>query len=242
MSAFSIFLIIVVILLLYVVISYVTSDISTLMSGVSSGTEMKVITPDSLAKNDTTAGNSGNYSYSIWFYVNDWNYKYGETKVIFGKMKKTSSEGVSNISSLEPCPAVTLDPIQNNLTVSVTCYPEIVHKCEIVNVPIQRWVNLFISVYGRSLDVYIDGKLVRTCILPGIAKVAPDAPIYLTPSGGFSGWTARFQYWDTPSDPQFAWDIYKKGYGGNMFGNFFGRYKIKLSLVTDQKETNIVVV
>lgn len=242
MSAFSIFLIIIVILLLYVVISYVTSDINTLMSGVSSGTEMKVIMPDSLAKNDTTSGNSGNYSYSIWFYVNDWNYKYGETKVIFGKMEKTSSEGISNISSLEPCPAVTLSPVQNNLVVSVTCYPEIVHKCEIVNVPIQRWVNLFISVYGRSLDVYLDGKLVRTCILPGIAKIAQSSPIYVTPSGGFSGWTARFQYWDTPSDPQFVWDIYKKGYGGNMFGNLFGRYKVKLSLVTDQKETNIIVV
>ena len=242
MTAFSIFLIIIVILLLYVVISYLTKDVNTLMSGISSGTDMKIIMPTSLAKNSSSSGDSGNFSYSIWFYVNDWNYKYGETKVIFGKVNKTSSDGIKNISLLEPCPIVTLDPIQNNLTVSVTCYPEIVHKCEIVNIPIQRWVNLFVSVYGRSLDVYLDGKLVRTCILPGIAKVPQDVPIYVTPNGGFSGWTSRFQYWDTPSDPQFAWDIYKKGYSGSMFGNLFGKYKIKLTLVTNDKETNIIVV
>ena len=239
MSAFSIFLIIIVILLLYIVISYVTSDVNTLMSGINSGTDMKIITPNNISGNEN---NSGNYSYSIWFYVNDWNYKYGETKVIFGKMNKTAPGGIADINYLEPCPAVTLSPIQNNLTVYTTCYPDIVQSCEIVNVPIQRWVNLFVSVYGRSQDVYIDGKLVKTCIFPGIAKVSPNSSIYITPSGGFSGWTARFQYWETPSDPQFVWDIYKKGYGGTMFSNFFGRYKIKLSLVTDQKETDIVVV
>lgn len=242
MSAFSIFLIIIVILLLYVVISYVTSDINTLMSGVSSGTEMKTIMPDTLAKNSTTSGASSNFSYSIWFYVNDWNYKYGEPKVIFGKMNNVSVNGIGDLKLLSPCPAVVLDPILNNMIVAVTCYPEIVVNCEIVNVPIQRWVNLFISVYGRSLDVYMDGKLVKTFVLPGTAKVPQNTPIYVTPLGGFSGWTARFQYWETPSDPQFVWDIYQKGYGGNMFGNFFGKYKIKLSLVTDEKETNIIVV
>ena len=48
---------------------------------------------------------------------------------------------------------------------------------EIVNVPIQRWVNIFISVFGRTLDVYLDGKLVKTGILPSIAKVNPNANI-----------------------------------------------------------------
>ena len=53
------------------------------------------------------------------------------------------------------------------------------------NVPLQKWVNLIISLYGRTLDVYIDGKLVRTCVLPGVAQVNPDADILVTPMGGF---------------------------------------------------------
>jgi len=242
MTAFSILLIIVVIFLLYLVISYITYDLNTLMSGVSSGTNMKVISPDVLSKNDSL-GNSGNYSYSIWVYVNDWNYKYGETKMLFGKMGTTSPQGITDISSLHPSPAVTLDPIQNNLTVSVTCYPKIVSKCEIVNFPIQKWVNLFISVYGRSLDVYIDGKLVKTCMLPGIANVAQGSPIYVTPNGGFAGWTANFQYWNTQKDPQFVWDTYRKGYTGKSnWLSFFGRYKIKLSLIQDENEKNLITI
>ena len=60
-----------------------------------------------------------------------------------------------------------------------------IHNVEVVNIPIQKWCNLFFSVYGRTLDIYLDGKLVQTSILPGTAKIAPMANIYLTPDGGF---------------------------------------------------------
>ena len=35
----------------------------------------------------------------------------------------------------------------------------------------QKWVNLIISVYGRTLDIYLDGKLTQTCVLPGPANM-----------------------------------------------------------------------
>ena len=104
------------------------------------------------------------------------------------------------------------------------------------NVPIQRLCNLLISVYGRTLDIYLDGKLVRTCVLPGVAKIDSNAPIYVTPMGGFSGWTSRFQYWSDSSDPQKAWNIYKAGYGGGLLGSVFGKYTVKLSLMTGDTE------
>jgi hypothetical protein len=50
------------------------------------------------------------------------------------------------------------------------------------NVPVQKWVNLIISVYGRSLDVYIDGKLAKTCLLPGVANVNNKSDIYVNPT------------------------------------------------------------
>ena len=47
------------------------------------------------------------------------------------------------------------------------------------------------SVYGRTLDMYINGKLVRTCILPGVAYVDQTTDVILTPLGGFQGTTSK---------------------------------------------------
>ena len=111
-----------------------------------------------------------------------------------------------------------------------------IHTCDVANIPLQRWVNVLISLYGRSLDVYIDGKLVRTCVLPGIAKINNNAPIYITPEGGFAGFTSNIQYWPNASNPQQAWDIYKKGYGGSVLGELFNKYRIKVSFLQDNTE------
>ena len=228
-------IIIVIIVILIIVIFYIMKDVNTL-SGLISGQTMQKIEPSSLDDSTLTSGNTSNFTYSIWFFIDDWNYRYGESKVIFGRM--TSGTGKK-----EPCPSVTLGPIQNNIVVSLAIYPGldeepedgtnyIVHNCGISNVPIQRWCNLLISVYGRTLDIYLDGKLVRTCVLPGVAKIDSSAPVYITPMGGFSGWTSRFQYWSDSSNPQKAWDIYKAGYdGGSLLGTIFSKYTVNVSLV-----------
>jgi hypothetical protein len=214
-------------------------DINTL-SGLTSGKNMQKFDATDLAS--SSSSNTSNFTYSIWVFIDDWNYRYGEPKIIFGRM--TSGTGKK-----EPCPSVTLGPIQNNIIVSLAVYPGldeqptdgtnyIVHNCSIANVPIQKWCNLLISTYGRTLDIYLDGKLVRTCVLPGVSKIDSNAPIYITPLGGFSGWTSKFQYWSDSTDPQKAWNIYKSGYGGGALSSIFGKYTVKLSLMTGDTEEN----
>jgi hypothetical protein len=211
---------------------------------------MQTISPNKL---DTSSGSStSNFCYSVWFYIDDWNYRYGEEKVIFGRM----ATGTTN-----PCPLVTLGAMQNNINISMEVYGGAasssassnsktstpapvnsgtnIHKCNVSNVPLQRWVNLIISAYGRSLDIYIDGKLVRTCVLPGVAKIDPNANAYVTPNGGFSGWTSLFQYWPASCDPQKAWNIYKKGYGGSWLGTL-SQYSVKVSLMKGNTEDGSV--
>jgi hypothetical protein len=195
-----------------------------------------------LATNGTDVPSS-NFAYSVWFYVNDWNYRYGEPKVIFGRMgaKSPNNAGsIQGVSGLDPCPAVVLGAVENNLAISLGCYPGIdqepttpgsntvVHTCSVANVPIQKWVNLIISTYGRSLDVYIDGKLVRTCLLPGVATVNNNSNIFVTPAGGFDGWTSRLQYWPNSMNPQQAWNIYTRGPTDWASLN---NYQVQISLV-----------
>lgn len=209
-------------------------------SGLTSLTDAKLsqtIPPKSLAE---TSG-SNNYSYGIWMYVDDWNYRYGEPKVVLGR-SESDKMGDSN-----PSPSITLGPLQNDLTIAVTTYPTKtsttphVHNCVIKNVPLQKWTFVLISLYGRSLDVYLDGKLVRTCVLPGVAKVNKVAPVKITPNGGFAGYTSKFMYYDGPTNPQEAWNIYRRGFGsGGFLGNLFDKYKIKVAFLEDNVEQGSV--
>ena len=238
MEVKNVIMFVIIVILLIIVIRYISKDVNTL-TGLISAKTMQKIEPTELASS-SAYGSTSNFTYSIWFFIDDWNYRFGEAKVIFGRM--TTGTGES-----EPCPSVVLGPVQNNIVVSLAVYPgldevpengqnHITHECPVANVPIQRWCNIFISVYGRTLDLYLDGKLVRTCVLPGVAKIDGNAPVYVTPMGGFSGWTANFKYWPDSSDPQKAWDTYKAGYGGSFLGGLFGRYTVKLSLMDGDSE------
>lgn len=238
MEVKNIILFVIIFVLLIIVIYYVMRDVNTL-SGLISAQTMQTINPDALARS-SNSGNTSNFSYSIWFFIDNWNYRYGESKIIFGRMATGNGEK-------QPCPSVSLGPILNNITVSLAVYPDldeipkdgtkyVVHNCSISNVPIQRWCNFFLSVYGRTLDLYLDGKLVRTCVLPGVANIDSNAPIYITPMGGFSGWTSKFQYWPDSSNPQKAWNVYKAGYGASLLGSIFQRYTVKVALMDGDSE------
>jgi hypothetical protein len=242
MNPLGILITIVVIMLIILLFRYLLLDSYTLQT-MQDGKTASTISASSLATNGTSVPSS-NFAYSIWFYINNWNYRYGESKVIFGRMGGSSTDGsgsIVGVNGIDPCPAVVLGAVENDISISLGCYPGIdqepttsggstvIHTCSVSNVPIQKWVNLTVSVYGRTMDVYIDGKLVRTCLLPGVASVNNNANIYVTPAGGFEGWTAKLQYYPNSLNPQEAWNIYTKGYSN--WSSMFNSYQVQISLV-----------
>jgi len=170
----------------------------------------------------TSLPNSGsvNYSYSIWIYIDDWSYQYGKEKIIFLRGSLGSAF----------TPSLTLMPTDNSAVITMST-SEDPFECIVPNIPIQKWTNLVVTLNNKSLDCYVNGKLVKTCVLPDVPIINPDASIYLTPNGGFSGYTSRFQYWNTPMSPQQAWNVYKKGPGGNIFSNLINQYKIQFNFI-----------
>lgn len=255
MSVFGIIIAVLIIVLVIMLVRYLLTDPYTLQD-IQSGKTQTVIQSTSLATNGSNVPSS-NFAYSVWFYINDWNYNYGKPKVLFGRMgapSDPSGGSITGVSGLDPCPAVVLGNIENNLSISLGCYPgadqrptrpggrTVMHTCNVSNVPIQKWVNLVISVYGRTLDVYIDGKLVKTCLLPGIANINNSSSVYLTPMGGFDGWTAKFQYFPDSLNPQEVWNIYTQGYSRYTFGMFgkllsLNPYQVKISLLENGTTT-----
>ena len=250
MGVLSIVVTIAVLVLIIILVKWWMSNPYTLQN-IQSGETPSTIKSSSLATNGNGSA-SNNFAYSIWFFINDWNYRYGEPKIIFGRMGAQSASGqgsVEGVNGLDPCPVVVLGATQNNVSISLGCYPgadetpttpggtTVVSTYVIENVPIQSWVNLTISVYGRTLDMYIDGKLVKTGLLKGIASINNDADVVVTPLGGFDGYTSKLQFFPTPLNPQQVWNIYKEGYkGGDPISNFFSfgsfnNYQVQIALV-----------
>jgi hypothetical protein len=253
MGPLSIVITIVVIVLILMLLRYIFIDPYTLTS-IQNGKTASTINSSTLATNGSDIPSS-NFAYSVWFYVNDWNYRYGEPKVIFGRMGALSNDGsgsIEGVNGIDPCPAVILGAIENNIQISLGCFPgvdekpttpggnTIVHTCSVSNVPIQKWVNLVVSVYGRTMDIYIDGKLVRTCLLPGVASVNNNANIYVTPAGGFDGWTSKLEYYPNSLNPQEVWNIYTKGYSNSL--SLFGSYQVEISLVKNGNTQSSVTI
>lgn len=253
--------------------------------------------------------NSSNYTYSMWLYVDDWNYRFGEKKIVLDraicprvvlgdkpnslqvKIKyigtgtsgteptpytPDTSNRAANLKNKESCEACekgftcacsACDPALYSATQAIPGAYDLptpaealaaaaaaasasiltggqlqndsannIHSCELDNVPIQKWFNVIASLYGRTLDLYLDGKLVRTCVLPGVPKVDNNADIQVTPGGGFSGWSSTFKYWANASNPQEAYNIYKAGFGGSILANALNKYKLRISMMKGQKE------
>lgn len=245
MEVTTIIMIVMIVLLFYIVVSYVMGGPSVITSLTSAKT-IQTVGPASLDGSSAVA--AANFTYSIWFYLDDWNYNVGKSKPIFVRTNATLTASVDdqNVDADVYCPKVVFKPNVNAIDILMDCIPvsgaspKQRDTCTISNIPIQKWVNLLISVYGITEDIYLDGKLVKTHILPAppvVTSLGNSGSVYITPNGGFSGWTNKFQYWGDATNPQQAWNVYQSGYGGNWISNMFSQYSVKLAVMQGERET-----
>lgn len=229
---------IVIIYILYVLVMYAFFNEFTALTDLEVASEGEIVIEKSKLGGD--AG-TGNYTYSVWVYVQDWNYGFGEDKNVFVR-KTEGGEGGGNALR------VYMDAQANNLVIETRCFDDssntgALQKCQVDNFPLQTWVNVTVSQYGRTCDVYIDGKLVRTCVFPSTAMVAKGSVI-ITPrndggtTSGFSGYTCKFRYFDYASNPQQAYNIYKDG--PCALGGAGYRLKFEVLQGTESKYTLII--
>jgi hypothetical protein len=89
--------------------------------------------------------------------------------------------------------------------------------CDINTIDFQRWVQITVVLSGRSIDIYMDGKLSRSCITGSYFKVDPSG-ISLTllkagPSGdsGFDGYLSKIQVANVALNPSDIYQMYTEG-------------------------------
>ncbi len=218
---------VIVIIILYLVISYLTDSTRADLMGLhnaktAEGDMGVIINPSSLPGN--TASND--YTYSMWIFINDWNHKYGDDKVIFRRTKKTSTADTFD----DVCPCVSIGATKNELKIEMaTNGTTKTESFTVSDIPIQKWVNVIVTTEGRTVDVYLDGKLVKSYVMNGVLKIDKLANVYLTPDGGFSGYLNKFRYYARTMSPREAYEIYKEGSGTDGVMGMLGNYKFNFA-------------
>ena len=222
---------VVIVILIYLLYMYFFGDSSrTFLVGLHDATQELAVPASAI-----TPGPTADFTYSIWVYVSNWDA--GIPKVIFQR------QGEGNTAA---SPLVAFSANMNNVDVTLATYstttgePPQTATCTIENVPLQAWTNIIMTLNGNALDLYLDGKLVRTCILPGVPKMQTTGDLVLTPSGkSFQGYTSSFQYFARAMNPREAYAIYREGYGGsNWLSQMFNKYRIQLAFLKDNEVVN----
>jgi len=161
----------------------------------------------------TVSGNE--YNINMWIYVNDYQYRNEEDKCILFKGPISSTQSVNDIENVinrQSNPSVWFKKHVNTLVVltgldtafSNDCKVSDcskgnigADKCEIENFPIQRWVNLNISLRNNVLDIFMDGSLVKSCILSG-SPTTNNGDLFVGKKGndmtGFNGYISKLEY------------------------------------------------
>jgi hypothetical protein len=243
-------------------------------SKIATNTTDKTSNANLIVAEDIPETTSSNFTLSVWFYIDNWGNEIGNEKNILYmaaspasrtvEQLKTTLSGISTKVKLTS-PAngtifpknvnIALDKYENNLFIDIECFQDrqaiigtsaetIYARYKIPNVSIQKWNNLTISVDGRTLDVYLDGKLRNSFILHGLYKNYYDTTtlknIYLgnisSFNSGFEGFITRIRYLGDSCNPQDAYNIYKEGINASLAQSLFNKYSLKVSFLEYNKE------
>lgn len=83
--------------------------------------------------------------------------------------------------------------------------------CDLPEIPLQKWVNITVAANGKTVDVYLDGKLSRSCILPRPFKVPSTYGATLLGYGGFGGQLSTTTMYDAALNPEQVYKNYMAG-------------------------------
>jgi hypothetical protein len=246
------------------------------------------ITYDKLKKSE------GQFTMSCWIYIDDWNYKYGEKKVIMQRSNENFINPVIELGEYKNDLKVTLNTYEDNVTNYKEAIANVIinngnftstfdpntndHDCSngkiifcetadtdlnsclsdkikntnlscsearqsetetIDNIPLQKWVNIITTISDRSIDTYINGKLVKTKTFSNAIDTTSfnNSDIEIVPNDGFGGFISKVRYYPYYISPQKAWDIYKEGFG-DAFESALNRYNMSVSFYQDSIEQN----
>ena len=88
--------------------------------------------------------------------------------------------------------------------------------CDLPEIDLQRWTMVTVIISGKIIDIYVDGKLTRSCATPSYFKVDPtkDVNIKICERGGFDGYIGNTSVANYSMNPDEIYRTYLSGPSG----------------------------
>jgi hypothetical protein len=184
----------------------------------------------------------GEFAVSFWMYLNDFSYRKGYEKHVFEISGTTFATLLvtvgANSNNLQIRVHTADTPTGNNALpiaevtrrVSTLQPSSMVQTgteiCDLPNFDMQKWVLITVVLSGRMCDVYMDGKLARSCTLPNFYKVDTGYSLKPLLAGGYGGYISNMTAYGYALNPDEVYRVYMAGPNaskslGDWFKSFF---------------------
>ena len=118
-----------------------------------------------------------------------------------------ASAGCESTSTLD---AKTMKSIFDT-PVAVPCTDSILPGCDAPQYDLQRWTHVTVVLSGKITDVYMNGKLARSCIGKSYFKVDTNSQVSVLNYKTFNGKLANLHTYTVALNPAQIYDMYAKG-------------------------------
>jgi len=204
---------VIVLLLLYIIITYIFSDRKIIRRDVldSDGAEgEKIISSDKI----TSKPGSTDFTLSFWLYID----KYGTNGGTYNILEKYTKD-LEEVQLFKITGNANRNDIDFYIHTTNSDKALGSSRLSLENVYLQRWINIIMTVETRNLDIYLNGKLEETIILDSLPNEKTNAKNCefkffnnLTENSSIDMKISNAQYFTRSIAPREAWSIYKEGY------------------------------
>ena len=175
----------------------------------------------SIPKEKISEPSSRKYSYEMWLYGYNFN---GSSNYIVSRASSSSGKNIG----------LKFDTSSPKLILEYTATATGVKTIPITdNFPLQTWTHLIVSVDDKYIDVYMNGKLIKSIQDSSIDTPNADATIDY---GIVNCYLAKLSRSVLPTDPQTAWDKYSAGNGENPFSKYLSSFGLTMTLQKNNQD------
>jgi hypothetical protein len=196
---------------------------------------------------------SPRYSIEMWMYVYNFN---GNSTYIVSRASKSATAAIAAMGTAGQNgyqAAVAANPLKNigikidgatpKLTLEYSgpnSANSIVKKEQLItdNLPLQTWVHLIVSVDNTFVDIYINGKLVKSFQ----DKIEVPSDTATMDYGLVNCYLAKLARTTSATDPQTAWDKYVAGNGENPLAKYLASFGLSLTLQKNNQDYSKVTI
>lgn len=213
------------VLLVFVLYYFLYTDGVTVLSN---KVDLAIVQPEVPIASLGLGPDSKRYSIEMWMYV--YNANANDTYIVSRDSATAPTVKNVGIKLTGTTPKLSLEYQKSDKS-----------KGELVvtdNFPLQTWVHLIVSMDNSFIDVYMNGKLIKSMQDSIDAPSATSSLKY----GVCNCYLAKLVRATTPTDPQTAWDHYVAGNGENPLAKYLASFGLSVTLQKNSQDYSKVTV